>query len=229
MATRKTMKTKDFMEFDTIVGFGEKIRAYWEENSRQLIAIGLIICLAAGAAAYWATSARTSARTAHSILNNALTLMSSTAPTDAERAAALREAITLLDTAIENYSRTEAGRAALFYRAQCKNRQSDFTGAVADYTAFLQHGGSMPQQLRPFALENLGYAHEALGNQAEALQWFEKAAQAGRSAALIGAARMHETAGSTEAACAAYQQYLADALDTGYRELAEMKVQTLCR
>jgi len=229
MAARKTMKTRDFMEFDTIVGFGEKIRTYWEENSRQLIAICLIVCLAAGAAVYWTATGRTSTQAAHSMLNSALVLMNSTAPSDAERSDALREAITLLDAVIENRGRTEAGRAALFYRAQCKGRQSDFNGAVADYTAFLQHSGSMAQQLRPFALENLGFAHESLGNQAEALQWFEKAAQAGRSAALIGAARMHEAAGSAEAACAYYQQYLTDERETGYRDFAEVKVQTLCR
>ena len=130
---------------------------------------------------------------------------------------------------METYSQTEAGQAALFYRAQCKSRQKDYNGAISDYTDFLQYSGTMVEQLRPFALENLGYAHEALGDSTEALKWFEKAVQAGRSAALVGMARMHEAAGSAELACECYQKYLADQTDSGYREFVEMKIGDVCR
>ena len=78
-------------------------------------------------------------------------------------------------------------------------------------------------------LENQGYAYEALGNSTEALKWYEQAVQAGRSAALIGMARMHEAAGSTELACKNYQKYLADQNDSGYREFVEMKIGNVCR
>ena len=86
----------------------------------------------------------------------------------------------------------------------------------------------MVDQLRPVAFENIGYAHEALGDSAEALKWFEKAVQAGCSAALVGMARMHEAAGSSELACECYQKYLADT-DTVYREFVEIKIGEVCR
>ncbi len=229
MAAKKTIKTSDFMEFDTIVGAGEKLKAYWDENSRQIIAVGLIICLAAGAGVYWRISSRASAQAAQGLLNEALTTMTASQPTEAEQTASLTAALTELNRASEVYARTEAGQAALFYRGQCKYRQHDYSGALADYTAFLDQNGLMADRLRPFAFENMGYAHEALGENAEALTWFEKAVQAGRSAALIGMARMHEAAGETEPACDTYKQFLAELPDTGYREFAEMKIATLCR
>jgi len=229
MAAKKTMKTGDFIEFDTIVGFGEKLTAYWEENSRQIIALALIICLAAGAAVYWTISSRASAETAQGLLNEALTTLNANHPTEAERTAALSAAVTALSRAAEEYPGTEAGQVALFYRAQCKYRQKDYSGSIADYSAFLPHGGSMADQLRPFALENIGYAHEALGDTAEALKWFDKAVQAGRSAALIAMARMHEAAGAAEPACENYKKYLAELPESGYREFAEIKIATLCR
>jgi len=229
MAAKKTIKTGDFKEFDTIVDFGEKLKAYWEENARPIIAIGLFICLAAAAAAYWTISNRTSAETAQGLLNEALTTMNGNFPSAAERTAALSALMTLLSRAADDYPRTEAGKSALFYRAQCKYRQQDYSGAIADYTAFLQHSGLMADQLRPFAFENIGYTHEALGDSAEALKWFEKAVQAGRSAALIGMARMQEAAGASEQACEHYKKYLAEQTDTGYRQFAEIKIATLCR
>jgi len=229
MAAAKKMKTRDFAEFENIVSFGEKIKAYWEENARQIIAICLIICLAAGGFAYWTISSRSSAQAAQSLLNQALTMMDSAAPAKGDRPDALPAAITLLDRAAKEYGRTEAGRTALFYRAQCKYRQKDYNGAITDYTAYLQHAGQMADQLRPLALENLGYAYEALGDSAEALQWFEKAVQAGCNAALIGAARMHEASGSTKRACENYKRYLAAEPDSGYRELVEVKIDSLCR
>ncbi len=230
MATKKTMKTSDFVEFDTLVGFGEKVKAYWEENARQLIAVALIICLAAGAVAYWAISSRTAEQSAQALLNTALTtITTSAAPAeDEDQTAALSAAITALNTAVADYGRTEAGRAALFYRAQYKYQQKDYNAAITDYTAFLQHSGPMAEQLRPFALENLGYTHEALGNTAEALIWFEKAVQSGHNAALIGMARMYEATGSAERACTHYRKYLDKQPDTGYREFVEIKIESLC-
>jgi len=229
MATKKKMAAKDLLGFENVVGLSEKLKAYFEENARQIIAIGLIICLTAGAVAYWAISSKAAAQAAQNILNKALTTMSAAPPTEAEQTAALSAAISALSLATETYSRTEAGRAALFYRGQCKSRQKDYDGAIVDYTAFLEYRGSMVEQLHPFALENLGYAYEALGDSTEALQWFEKAVQAGRSAALIGMARMHEAAGSADLACKNYQQFLADQTDSGSREFVEMKIGQVCR
>jgi predicted negative regulator of RcsB-dependent stress response len=229
MAQKKKMATKDFLGFENVVDFNEKLKAYFEENARQIIAIGLIICLSAGAVAYWTISSKASAQAAQNMLNQALTAMSAAPTTEAERTAALTSAIDMLSRAIETYKRTEAGRAALFYRARCKSRIQDYSGAITDYTAFLQFSGPMAEQLRGFALENLGYAHEALGNTAEALQWFEKAVQAGRRTALVAMARMHENAGSRVQACECYQKYLADQSDTGYREFVEMKIGDVCR
>ena len=228
MAAKQKVVTKDLLEFENIVSFNEKLKAYFEENARQIIAIALIVCLTVGAVAYWTISSRASAQTAQSILNQALATMSAPAPTEAEQTAALSSAITALSMAADTYSRTDAGRAALFYRAQCKSRQKDYSGAIADYTDFLEYNGSMVDQLRPVAFENIGYAHEALGDSAEALKWFEKAAQAGCNTALVGMARMHEAAGSKELACECYQKYLADT-NTVYREIAEMKIGEVCR
>lgn len=228
MAAKKKMETKDLLGFENVVDFGEKLKAYFEENARQIIAISLIICLIAGAVAYWTISSRGSAQAAQNILNQALTIMSASPPTEAEQSAALSAAITALSQATDSYSRTEAGKAALFYRAQCKSRQKDYSGAIADYTGFLQYSGAMVDQLHPFALEDLGYAHEALGDSAEALHWFEKAVQAGRSAALVGMARMYESDGSNKLACECYRKYLA-AADTMYREFVEMKIGDMCQ
>jgi len=228
MSKKNKLKTKDLLGIEDVVGMGEKIKTYFEENARQIIAIGLIICLTAGAVAFWTISSKASAQAAQNILNKALTAMSSTPQTEAEQTAALTAAITALNLAIGSHGSTEAGRAALFYRAQCKSRQKDYSGAIADYSNFLQYSGAMVEQLHPFALENLGYAHEALGDSTEALQWFEKAVQAGRSPALVGMARMHENGGSTKLACECYRKYLADG-DTGYREFVEMKVGDACR
>ena len=228
MAAKQRVVTKDLVDFENIVSFNEKLKAYFEENARQIIAIALIVCLTVGAVAYWTISSRASAQTAQSILNQALATMSAPAPTEAEQTAALSSAITALSMAVDTYSRTDAGRAALFYRAQCKSRQKDYSGAIADYTDFLEYNGSMVDQLRPVAFENIGYAHEALGDSAEALKWFEKAAQAGCNTALVGMARMHEAAGSKELACECYQKYLADT-NTVYREIAEMKIGEVCR
>jgi len=228
MATKQKVMTKDLLGFENIVSFNEKLKAYLEENARQIIAIALIVCLAVGAVAYWTISSRASAQAAQSILNQALTTMSAVQKTEAEQAAALSSAITELSLAVDNYSRTEAGRAALFYRAQCKSRQKDYSGAIADYTDFLQYNGLIVDQLSPVAFENIGYAHEALGDSAEALKWFEKAVQAGCNAALVGMARMHEAAGSSKLACECYQKYLADT-DTVYREIVEMKIGEVCR
>ncbi len=229
MSKKNKLTTKDLIGIEEVVGAGEKLKAYFEENARRVIAICLILCLSAGAVAYWTISSKTSAQAAQNTLNQALTTMGTAPPTEKERTAALSAAITLLSSAVETYSQTEAGRAALFYRAQCKSRQKDYNGAITDYTDFLQYSGSMAEQLRPFALENLGYAHEALGDSAEALQWFEKATQVGRSAALVGMARMHENAGSKELACECYRKYLADQADTGYQEFVEMKIGDTCR
>jgi len=229
MATKKKLGTKDLLGFENVVGFNEKLKAYFEENAKQIIAITLIVCLTAGATAYWIISNRASAQAAQNILNQALYTMSATPPTEAERTAALTTTISLLSMAVDTYSQTDAGQAALFYRAQCKSRQKDYTGATSDYATFLQYSGSMVDQLRPFALENLGYTYEALGDSTEALKWYEQAVQAGRSAALIGMARMHEATGSTELACKHYQKYLADQNDTGYREFVEMKIGKVCR
>lgn len=229
MAGKKKMGTKDLLGFENVVSSSEKLKAYFEENARQIIAISLIVCLTAGATAYWIISNKASAQAAQNILNKALYTMSATPPTEAEKTAALSSAINLLSMAVDTYSKSDAGQAALFYRAQCKSRQKDYSGAISDYTNFLLYSGSMADQLRPFALENLGYAHEALGDSTEALRWYEQAVQAGRSAALIGMARMHEAAGSTELACKHYQKYLADQNDTGYREFVEMKIGNVCR
>jgi len=229
MATKKKMTAKDLLGFESVVGLSEKLKVYFEENARQIIAIGLLICLTAGAVAYWAISSKAAAQAAQNILNNALTTMGAAPPTEKEQTAALSAAINALSLATKTYNRTEAGRAALFYRGQCKSRLKDYDAAIVDYTAFLEYHGSMVEQLRPFALENLGYAHEALGDSTEALHWFEKAAQAGRSAALIGMARMHEAAGSADLACKSYQQFLAEQPDSGSREFVEMKIGQVCR
>jgi len=229
MTKKKKMETKDFLGFENVVDFNEKLKAYFEENARQIIAISLIICLTAGAVAYWTISSKAAAQAAQNMLNQALTAMSAAPPTEAERTAALTSAIDMLSQTIETYNRTEAGRAALFYRARCKSRIKDYSGAITDYTAFLQYSGPMAEQLRAFALENLGYEHEALGNTTEALQWFEKAVQAGRTAALVGMARMHENAGAKEQACECYRKYLAEQTDTGYQEFVEMKINAVCR
>ncbi len=229
MSKKNKLKTRDLIGIEEIVGFGEKLKAYFEENAGQIIAIALTICLCAGAVTYWTISSKASAMAAQNILNQSLTIMSASPPTEAEQTAALSAAITALSRAVETYSRTDAGQAALFYRAQCKNRQKNYDGAIADYTDFLQYSNSIAEQLRPFALENLGYAHEALGNSTEALQWFEKAVQAGRSAALVGMARMHENAGSKESACECYSKYLAEQTDTEYQEFVEMKIGDGCR
>ena len=228
MATKIKVETKDLLGFENIVSFNQRLKAYLEENARQIIAIALIVCLTVGAVAYWTISSRASAQAAQSTLNQALTTMSAVQKTEAEQTAALSSAITELSLAVDNYSRTEAGRAALFYRAQCKSRQKDYSNAIADYTDFLEYNGSMVDQLRPVAFENIGYAHEALGDSAEALKWFEKAVQAGCNAALVGMARMHEAAGSKELACECYQKYLADT-DTVDREIVEMKIGEVCR
>lgn len=228
MAAKQRVVTKDLLGFENIVSFNEKLKAYLEENARQIIAIALIVCLTVGAVAYWMISSRASAQTAQSILNQALATMGAPAPTEAEQTAALSSAITALSMAVDTYSRTNAGRAALFYRAQCKLRQKNYSDAIADYTDFLQYNGSMVDQLRPVAFENIGYAHEALGDSAEALKWFEKAVQAGCNEALVGMARMHEAAGSKELACECYRKYLADS-DKVYRDIVEMKIGEVCR
>lgn len=228
MAAKQKVVTKDLFDFENIVSFNDKLKVYLEENARQILAIALIVCLTVGAVAYWTISSRASAQTAQSILNQALTTMSAVQKTEAEQTAALSSAITALSLAVDTYSRTNAGRAALFYRAQCKLRQKNYSGAIADYTAFVQYNGSMVDQLRPVAFENIGYAHEALGDSAEALKWFEKAVQAGRNEALVGMARMHEAAGSKELACECYQKYLADS-DKVYRDIVEMKIGEVCR
>lgn len=228
MAQKKQMETRDLVGFENIVSGGEKIKAYFEENARQIIAVSLIICLAAGAVTYWTISSRAAEQTAQSLLNTALNAMSAMPVAEAEQGAVLSTAIASLDRAVDSYGSTEAGQAALFYRGQCKTRQKDYNGAIEDYTGFLKFSGPMAEQLGPFALENLGYAHEALGNSAEALQWFEKAVQAGRSAALIGMARMHEAAGSDDLACECYRKYLAAQNESGYRDFVEMKIASVC-
>lgn len=229
MASKKTVKPSDFKEFDTVVGLGEKLKAYWDENSRQIIAIALIVCLGAGSAAYWIVSSRNSARTAQGLLNQALGLMSASEPDKTGTTDPLIPATELLSHCADEYAGTEAGRVALFYLAQCRYRQEQHGDAIADYTAFLKTSGPMDDQLRPLAFENLGYAHEALGETNEALKWFEEAVQAGRSDARIGVARMHETAGAKDLACEAYKKFLADQADTGYREFVEIKIDALCR
>jgi tetratricopeptide (TPR) repeat protein len=228
MAQKKQMETRDLVGFDSIVSGGEKIKAYFEENARQIIAVSLIICLAAGATAYWTISSRAAAQTAQSLLNTALNAMNSMSRTEAEQEAVLSTAIASLNRAVESYGSTEAGQAALFYRGRCKSLQKDYAGAIEDYTNFLTFSGPMAEQLGPFALENLGYANEALGNHAEALGWFEKAVQSGRSAALLGMARMHEAAGSGDLACECYRKYLADQNESGYRDFVEMKIGSVC-
>jgi len=228
MSKKNTLKTKDLSGIEEIVGMGERTKAYFEENARQIIAIALIICMAAGAVAYWTISSKAAAQTAQSLLNKALNTMQAMPATEAEQTAALSTTIAALNQTIDSYGGTKAGRAALFYRGQCKSRQKDYNGAIADYTGFLKFSGPMVKQLRPFALENLGYAHEALGDSDEALAWFEKAVQAGRIAALVGMARMHEAAGSREPACEAYRKYLADQTESGYRDFVEMKIGEVC-
>ena len=43
MAAKKTMATKDILDFENVVGFNEKLKAYFEENARQIIATALLI------------------------------------------------------------------------------------------------------------------------------------------------------------------------------------------
>jgi tetratricopeptide (TPR) repeat protein len=229
MASKKHMTSGDLLGFENVVGTGEKIKAYFEENARQIIAISLIVCLSAGAIAYWVISTRASAQASQGLLNQALAAMGSAPPSEAEQTAALASAVSLLSQISETYSRTEAGRAALFYRGQCKLRQKDYSGAIADYQAFLDSSGQAEATLRPFALENIGYAHEAMGDPAEALKWFEQAVQAGRQEALVGMARMHEAAGSMELACDCYQKYLAGQSGASYREFVEIRIGGVCR
>ena len=83
MATKKKMETKDLLGFENVVGFNEKLKAYLEENARQIIAISLIVCLTAGAVAYWTISSKASAQAAQNMLNQALNTMSATPPTEA--------------------------------------------------------------------------------------------------------------------------------------------------
>lgn len=229
MAQKKKMETRDFAGFENIITTGEKFKTYFEENARQIIAISLIICLAAGAVAYWTINRKAEAQTAQNLLNNALNTMNAIPSTEAEQTAALSATIATLSRAVDSYSSTEAGRAALFYRGQCKNRQKNYNGAIEDYTEFLTFSGPMIEQLKPFALENLGYAYEALGKTDEALLWFQKAVEDGRNAALVGMARMHEAAGASELACECYQKYLADQTVSGSRDLVEMKIGNVCK
>ena len=45
MAKKIKMETKDLLGFENMVNFNEKLKAYLEENARQIIAIALIVCL----------------------------------------------------------------------------------------------------------------------------------------------------------------------------------------
>lgn len=110
----------------------------------------------------------------------------------------------------DDFGRTEAGNLAAFYAGNALFELGRFEEADQHYGRF-----SGSDFLRASALAGRGASHEELGRHSEAARFYERAADAYRSAAtapefLLDAARNYEAAGDYAAARRALESISAD-------------------
>lgn len=101
-----------------------------------------------------------------------------------------------------------AAQAARFKLAQLRLESGDFDGAVSGFDEYLGNRGA---DLRVFALEGLGYAHEGKGDLARAREAFARLGDAGaRDRALYHEGRLFEREGDKVKARESYQRLVSE-------------------
>jgi len=193
---RKDLRQPD--EFETLTGQA----ADWADTHRpQLIAIAVAIALVAVGVLVvkrWRASERASAaadfRRAHALFDNKK----------------YDEATTAFNQLIVDYSRTPAGGLGRLYRAHAIARGGDAEEAATAYGEYLATSPESPY-LRQEALVGLGYAKEATGDAAGAIDAYSQAAAIDgpfQQDASLAEARLHEAAGDAKRAQEIYTRVL---------------------
>jgi tetratricopeptide (TPR) repeat protein len=125
----------------------------------------------------------------------------------------------------ETYPRAPFGRLARLYRGHSLAREGKMAAAVTAYEEFLRV--AQGDVLRQEALALLGQAREAAGDRAGALDAYAEAGEMEgpyRADALLGAARLHESAGRHAEAQELYRRLDEDAGDPGLKALLQAKL-----
>ncbi len=142
------------------------------------------------------------------------------------QAGKLDEAIDAFTSVAREHAGTPSGDLAALYKGHALTRKPDPAAAAAAYGEYLA-ASAAPPYLRQEALVGLGHARLALGDASGATDAFDRAAAIDgpyRTDAVLGAARLSESAGKHDRALDLYSQLLKDTIDPDLRTLVQSKL-----
>lgn len=231
MAAKRTMSKKELLQADAVFSFREKVQAFAEENSRQLAAIGLIVCVIAAGIGFWKVRQSTAEKESLGLFYGAMNNMVKSSKSAVDSEIKYSQALEGFKKVSNKYSGTKAGAASLFYAGSCSYSLKKYDEAISYYKEFLDKTGSTLHYLRPFAYESIGYAYEGKGEYRKALEWFEKQKSEGQGVnpmSLLNLARCYEAEGDKEKACQSYREFIEKYPLSSFNEFAQIKTANLC-
>jgi len=221
--TRKQL-LKEPDEFITTTG---RVIRFLQENRRQVTFYGIIILalLAAGFLGY--SYFRWQEGKALAIQQQGLQLYQEAfaGENPDKQKEPLQKAKEKFQEAYKVYGRGTVGQISQIYIGNCHYALKEYDAAIPAYSLCLDG------ELRPLALQSLGYAYEAKGEFAKALENFQKNAESEggvyQEEGLLGAARCYEALNQKAKALEAYQKALAKNPKSKMAEFMQWKVSEL--
>lgn len=228
MAAKKVSRKKLLNEPDEFITTTGRVIQFLRENQRRLTIYGIVAAavIAAGFLGY--SYFRWQEGKAEAIQQQALqlyqTAYSQTGNLEKEKEN-YKKSLEKFQEALGVYGRGATGQVSQLYIGNCYYAMREYDNAIQAY------GQCLEGPFRTLALQSLGYAYEAKGDYAKALENFSKNAEGAsnpeQEEGLLGVARCYEALKQPAKALEAYQKALSKNPKSKMAEFIQWKVSEL--
>jgi len=228
MAIKKVSRKKLLKEPDEFITTTGRVIQYLRENQRQLTIYGVIaaVVIAAGFLGY--SYFRWQEGKAEAIQQQAMQMYqeaySQTGNLEKEKEN-YKKALEKFKEALTVYGRGTTGQISQLYIGNSHYAMREYDAAIQDYSQCLDG------PFRTLAFQSLGYAYEAKGDYAKALENFQKNAEGDpnpeQEESLLGVARCYEALKQNPKALETYQKALNKNPKSKMAEFIQWKVSEL--
>jgi tetratricopeptide (TPR) repeat protein len=228
MAVKKVSRKKLLKEPDEFITTTGRVIQFLRENRRQLTMYGIIAAAVVAAGILGYSYFRWQEGKAEVVQEQALQIYQSAYSQTGNREKEkenFKKALEKFNEALGIYGRGATGQVSRLYIGNCHYAMGEYDAAIQTYSQCLDG------PFRILAQQSLGYAYEAKGDYAKALENFQKNAEGGpnpkQEEGLLGVARCYEALKQKPQALEAYQKALSNNPKSKMAEFIRWKISEL--
>jgi tetratricopeptide (TPR) repeat protein len=228
MAEKKISRKKLLKEPDEFITTTGKVIRFARENRRQITIYGIVAAavIAAGILGYsyftWQDGKAQAIQQQGTQIYQEAYSQSGNLEKEKEN---FKKALAKFKEAWEVYPRGKTGQISQIYMGNCQYALQEYDAAIQAYSTCLEG------PFRPIAAQSIGYAYEAKGDYAKALENFQRNAEGDsnpyQEEGLMGVARCYESLKQTAKALETYQKALTKHPKSRMTEFIQWKVSEL--